>query len=125
MVLHPGCGWLPPHWMPGTSSAVAFVPWPAAIPRPILPTTTPPGPPHGAQLARRLVKRGILVAPSSILLTDLGSQAIDLLCRFLLKPGDTVLVDDPCYFNFLAMLQVHHAQVIVIPLRRTAPTSLR
>jgi DNA-binding transcriptional MocR family regulator len=37
-----------------------------------------------------------------IMLTASGTQAIDLICRFLLRPGDTVLVDDPCYFNFQA-----------------------
>ena len=29
------------------------------------------------------------------------------LCRFLIEPGDTVLVDDPCYFNFRALLRAH------------------
>ncbi len=43
--------------------------------------------------------------PKQILLADSGTQAVDLLCRFLLEPGDTVLVDDPCYFNFRALLR--------------------
>ena len=40
---------------------------------------------------------------------------------FLLKPGDTVLVDDPCYFNFKALLKVHQAKVIGIPYTTGGP----
>ena len=44
----------------------------------------------------------------------LGSQSLDLLCRFLLEPGDAVLVDDPCYFNFHALLRAHRARIVGI-----------
>jgi DNA-binding transcriptional MocR family regulator len=33
-----------------------------------------------------------------------------------LKPNDVVLVDDPCYFNFHALLKVHQVQIIGIPI---------
>src|SRR3546814_2744860 len=56
-------------------------------------------------LARRMGEHGIEASPDQIMLTESGTQAIDLLCRFLLEPGDTVLVDDPCYFNFHALLR--------------------
>ena len=49
------------------------------------------------------------------MLTESGTQAIDLICRFLLEPGDTVLVDDPCYFNFHALLKAHRAWVVGVP----------
>ena len=39
------------------------------------------------------------------MLTDGGSHALDLVCRLLLEPGDTVVLDDPCYFNFQALLR--------------------
>ncbi|MGV7245343.1 aminotransferase class I/II-fold pyridoxal phosphate-dependent enzyme, partial [Caballeronia sp. M23-90] len=50
-----------------------------------------------------------------------GTQAIDLLCRFLLEPGDTVLVDDPCYFNFLALLRAHRAKIVSVPYTSSGP----
>jgi DNA-binding transcriptional MocR family regulator len=50
-----------------------------------------------------------------------GTQAIDLICRFLLRPGDAVLVDDPCYFNFQALLRAHQAQVVGVPYTPTGP----
>jgi len=51
-------------------------------------------------LCRRLAGTGIDASAEHMMLTESGTQAIDLICRFLLEPGDTVLVDDPCYFNF-------------------------
>jgi DNA-binding transcriptional MocR family regulator len=50
-----------------------------------------------------------------VLITDSGTHAIDLICRFLLEPGDVVLVDDPGYFNFQALLRAHRARPIGIP----------
>ena len=78
---------------------------------------TPLGLPALRQLlTRRLGERGIEASPEQIMLTESGTQAIDLLCRFLIEPGDTVLVDDPCYFNFHALLRAHRAKVVGVPL---------
>ena len=72
-------------------------------------------------LAGKLGERGVGVAPDGIMLTDSASAAIDLVCRFLIEPGDAVLVDDPCYFNFLAMLLSHRAKVIGVPYGADGP----
>lgn len=64
---------------------------------------------------------GIEAAPEQIMLTDSGTQAIDLICRFLLEPGDTVLVDDPCYFNFHALLKAHRAKAVGVPYTPNGP----
>ncbi len=55
------------------------------------------------------------------MLTESGTQAIDLLCRFLLEPGDTVLVDDPCYFNFQALLRAHRVRIVGVPYTPAGP----
>ncbi len=72
-------------------------------------------------LARRLAGQGIDAAADQILLTDSSTHALDLVCRFLLEPGDTVLVDDPCYFNFLALLRAHRVKVVGVPMTPTGP----
>ncbi|MFY2980287.1 aminotransferase class I/II-fold pyridoxal phosphate-dependent enzyme, partial [Klebsiella pneumoniae] len=56
-----------------------------------------------------------------ILLTESGTHAVDLLCRFLLKPGDCVLVDDPSYFNYHALLKAHQVQAIGVPYTHSGP----
>jgi aspartate/methionine/tyrosine aminotransferase len=61
-----------------------------------------------------------------ILLTESGTHAVDLLCRFLLKPGDCVLVDDPSYFNYHALLKAHQVQAIGVPYaQRPGPGGVR
>ncbi|CAG9231380.1 DNA-binding transcriptional MocR family regulator [Paraburkholderia tropica] len=120
--LRPGCGWLPASWLPqdAVRRALRAI---ARDPRAQLTDyATPLGQPALRQhLSWRLAQHGIGAEPGQIVLTDGGSQALDLLCRFLLQPGDTVLVDDPCYFNFQAMLRVHGAKVVGVPYTPTGP----
>ena len=68
-----------------------------------------------------LPRRGIRARPDQVLLTMSGTQAIDLICRFLLRPGDTVLVDDPCYFNFRALLRAHQVKLVSVPYTPSGP----
>ena len=68
-----------------------------------------------------MAEQGFEAAPDQILLTDSGTQAIDLVCRLLVKPGDAVLVDDPCYFNFQALLRAHQVTVIGVPYTPCGP----
>lgn len=120
--LNPGCGWLPATWMPENDIRKALR---ALSRQPVAPLTaygTPQGSPELRQLlALRMSERGILSDPACLVLTESGTQALDLICRFLLDRGDTVLVDDPCFFNFHAMLRAHRAQVISVPFTPTGP----
>jgi DNA-binding transcriptional MocR family regulator len=68
-----------------------------------------------------MADRGIEASPEQIMLTESGTQAIDLLCRLLFEPGDTVLVDDPCYFNFQALLRAHRARLVSVPYTPSGP----
>jgi DNA-binding transcriptional MocR family regulator len=73
------------------------------------------------QLAWRLAQHGVDAPPEQIILTDGGTHALDLVCRFLLEPGDTVLIDDPCYFNFQALLRAHRARIVSVPYTPSGP----
>lgn len=113
-MLKPGCGWLPASWMPQEALRRAMRNLSRRQDGTYLTDYSEPRGliPLRQLLSRRLADQGIEASPDQILLADSGSQAIDLVCRFLLEPGDTVLVDDPCYFNFLAMLRAHRARII-------------
>ncbi len=122
-MLKPGCGWLPASWMPEEALRRAMRGLSRRQPAACL---TDYGQPLGLAplrqlLSRRLADQGIEASPDQILLTDSGTQAIDLLCRTLIGPGDTVLVDDPCYFNFLAMLRAHRAKVVSVAYTPAGP----
>lgn len=58
---------------------------------------------------------GIKASPSQILLTTGASQALDLVIRHLLKPGDAVLVDDPGYYNLFGNLRASGIRLISVP----------
>lgn len=121
-VLKPGCGWLPPSWMPTESLRRAMRGLTKASDATLTDYGTPLGlAPLRQLLARRLAENGVEAAPEQIILTESGTQAIDLLCRFLIEPGDTVLVDDPCYFNFHALLRAHRATIVSVPYTPTGP----
>lgn len=121
-MLKPGCGWLPPDWLPQQALRRGLRTLARARDSTLTDYGSPLGLPALRQLlARRMADRGVEASADQILLTDSGTQAIDLVCRFLIEPGDTVLVDDPCYFNFLAVLRAHRAQVVGIPQTPTGP----
>ena len=120
--LKPGCGWLPPEWMPNPLVRRAIRSLARADDTVLADYSGARGSMDLRQLlTRRCAAEGLDVAPDQILLTGSGTQAIDLICRFLLRPGDTVLVDDPCYFNFQALLSVHDARIIGVPYTPTGP----
>lgn len=77
------------------------------------------------QLAWRLAQHGVQAEPAQIMLTDGGSHALDLVCRLLLEPGDTVVLDDPCYFNFQALLRAHRARIVSVPYTPNGPDLAR
>jgi DNA-binding transcriptional MocR family regulator len=120
--LTPGCGWLPPAWMPQDVLRGAL----RRIARTGETELTDYGSTRGLPalrqfLARQLATDGIAVRPDDVLLTSSGTQAIDLVCRALLNPGDAVLLDDPCYFNFQALLRAHRARIVTVPYTPTGP----
>lgn len=122
----PGCGWLPADWMPNAAIRRAV----RNLARADDAVLSDYGTTRGPLALRRLLTRqfaaeGLETSPDQILLTGSGTQAIDLICRFLLRPGDTVLVDDPCYFNFRALLRAHQATVVGVPMTATGPDAER
>jgi DNA-binding transcriptional MocR family regulator len=121
-VLKPGCGWLPASWMPEAGLRRALRRLARADDASLADYGTPLGlAPLRQLLARRMAERGIDATPDQIVLTESGTQAIDLLCRLLIEPGDAVLVDDPCYFNFHALLRAHRAKIVGVAYTPSGP----
>jgi len=121
-VLKPGCGWLPADWLPEESLRRALRTASRAPAETLADYGTPLGlAPLRQVLTRRLALHGIEAGPDRIMLTESGTQALDLVCRFLVEPGDTVLVDDPCYFNFHALLRAHRVRVVSVPYTPVGP----
>ena len=118
----PGCGWLPADWMPQEDLRRAL----RTVSRGEGAVLSDYGSTRGSIALRRLLMgrfadEGIGISPEQLMLAGSGTQAVDLVCRCLLRPGDTVLVDDPCYFNFRALLRAHQVKVVGVPYTRSGP----
>lgn len=121
-VLKPGCGWLPDDWMPVAALRRGL----RTLARADGALLTEYGGTRGPLALRRLLlarfaEEGIGASLDQVMLTGSGTQAIDLVCRLVLQPGDAVLVDDPCYFNFQALLRAHPVRVVSVPMTPWGP----
>jgi DNA-binding transcriptional MocR family regulator len=115
LALKPGCGWLPNDWLfeDGVRRSLRHLASDGA-------ELGGYGLPHGHMalrllIAESLAEHQITAGPEHVLLTQGSSQALDLVARRLLKPGDAVLVDDPGYPNLMFMLRFLGARVIGVP----------
>jgi DNA-binding transcriptional MocR family regulator len=66
-------------------------------------------------LTLMLAGLGITAHAGQILLTQGTSQALELVIRYLLRPGDTALVDDPGYYNMFGNLRLQGVEMLAVP----------
>ncbi len=59
--------------------------------------------------------RGIDAGAEDVIVTAGALQAIDLVCRVFLRPGDVVLAESPAFANALSAFRNHGAHVIEVP----------
>src|SRR5215472_6429696 len=72
-------------------------------------------------LALMLAGLGITAHPGQILLTQSTSQALELVIRYLLRPGDAALVDDPGYYNMFGNLRLQGVEMLAVPRNPDGP----
>jgi DNA-binding transcriptional MocR family regulator len=111
-----GCGWLPPEWLFGEGVRAALT---QVARRPAV-YAGRYGSAYGLRalrhhIARQLTLRGVECAEDQIVLTQGASQALELAIRTLVRPGDTVLVEDPGYPYVFAMLRACGAHPVGVP----------
>jgi len=111
-----GCGWLPQDWLfeDGVHRALRQLAQDAAA------ELGGYGSPYGdpglrALLVELLAERQIRAGADQLLLTQGSSQALDLLARHWVRPGDAVLVDAPGYPNILYILRLLGATLLGVP----------
>lgn len=111
-----GSGWVPDEWLhdAGLQAALRQV---ARVP---VSQLTSYGHPYGyaplrETIAARLEAHGMSVEASQVLLTQGVTRGLDLVVRTLLAPGDTVVVEQPCYANLLQMLRMSGLRILTVP----------
>ncbi|MFJ1602813.1 PLP-dependent aminotransferase family protein [Streptomyces sp. NPDC088253] len=78
-------------------------------------STTEGEPVLRAALAERTTARGLPTDADDVLVTTGSQQALSLLATALVEPGDTVLVESPCYLAALQAFAFAGARVVAVP----------
>lgn len=122
----PGSGLLPPAWLDGDLIANGL----RAIGRQnqsqLLSYGTPQGfLPLRQQLQLKLAELEIAATPDQIVLTSGVTQALDIVARHFLRPGEVVFVDDPGWFLMFGSFATMGARVIGIPRLADGPDIAR
>jgi len=123
VVLKASVGWLPPGWLDSdaVSKAVRQLSRGDHAAR-----FGCYGEPNGYRPLREhlrvmLAGQGIEAHPDQIVLTQGATQALDIVARYFIRPGDTVLVDDPGYFTLFGALRLLGANLIGVPRNEGGP----
>src|ERR1700687_5697830 len=72
--------------------------------------------PLRALLAERLSSFGMQSTPDDVLVTNGSQQALDLIGKIFLNPGDTVLLEKPTYLGALQAFNQYQATYAVVPM---------
>ncbi|MDO8278311.1 MAG: PLP-dependent aminotransferase family protein [Burkholderiaceae bacterium] len=112
----PGSALLPGNWLDADMIATNL----RAVGRQNLSAMLHYGLPAGflplrSQLRLKLAELEIAAKPEQIVLTSGVTQALDIVCREIMSPGDTILVDDPAWYRMFAMFASMGLKVVGIP----------
>ncbi|WP_343649932.1 PLP-dependent aminotransferase family protein [Herbaspirillum sp.] len=66
-------------------------------------------------LVQKLAQHGIEAGTAQIVLTHGANQALDIVIRNFIRPGDRVLVDEPGYYMLYGKLKLSGARIVGIP----------
>ncbi|MDO5103161.1 MAG: PLP-dependent aminotransferase family protein [Lautropia sp.] len=118
-----GCGWLPLSWRDTEALAKAVRKTARSGRGALVEYGDIQGYfPLRKQLSVHLRRSAQLDVSPTQILTSLGAtQALDLVLRLLVKPGDVVLVDEPCNGNLVKLIRVHGAVPVGVPRGRDGP----
>ncbi len=68
------------------------------------------------QLAEFMVSKGAQVLPEQLVVTTGSQQALDLLGKTLISPGDKVIVEGPTFLATIQCFRLYGAQLITAPI---------
>ncbi|MGN6086359.1 PLP-dependent aminotransferase family protein [Trinickia sp.] len=118
----PGLGYLPSAWLDGELVASALRALARQSGGQWLGTGTAQGfLPLRQQLQTRLEEWEIGAAPDQIVLTSGITQAIDLIARLYVQPGDAVIVGDPAWFQMFGRFAAQGARLVGMPYTPAGP----
>ena len=82
------------------------------------------GPTGGSTALREAISvhlrrsRAVVCDPSQVIVVSGSQQALDLVARVLIDPGDRIAVEDPCYQGTREVLRSARARILPVPVDR-------
>lgn len=67
-------------------------------------------------ISRHSARYGIKITPENVLITSGSQQALDLLGKILIDPGDRILVESPTYLAAIQAWKAYGAEFITVPM---------
>lgn len=67
-------------------------------------------------IARHTARYGIKITPDNILITSGSQQALDLIGKVFINPGDRILVEEPTYLGALQAWNAYGAEYVTVPM---------
>jgi DNA-binding transcriptional MocR family regulator len=118
----PGLGYLPGRWLDGELITNALRSMSRLSGAQMLGFGTPQGfLPLRQQLQTRLEELEIGASAQQIVLTSGITQAIDLIARLYVRPGDAVIVGDPAWFQMFGRFASQGARLVGMPYTPDGP----
>ena len=71
--------------------------------------------PLRTQLSAFMKTKGVTVDPSGLIVTTGSQQALDLLCKTMISPGDKVIVEGPTFLATIQCFRLYGAHLISAP----------
>jgi 2-aminoadipate transaminase len=72
-------------------------------------------PPLRQFICDNMCRYGIEARPSNVLITNGSQQALDLIGKLLINPGDRILVEEPTYLGALQAWNAYQAEYVSVP----------
>jgi 2-aminoadipate transaminase len=79
-------------------------------------STTEGYPPLRELLVRHMARYGIKVDIDNIVITSGSQEALDLIGKLLINPGDRILTENPTYLGALQAFSAYQAQYVTVPI---------
>lgn len=67
-------------------------------------------------IVHKMAQYGIKAAPENVLITSGSQQALDLLGKLLINPGDKILTEKPTYLGALQAWRAYQAEFVGVPI---------
>ena len=63
-----------------------------------------------------LEKKGLPVSENKLMITTGSLQAINIMAKAFINPGDTILVENPCFIGAISAFNSYEANIVSVPL---------